>query len=93
MLVKDTGNIRLGYEGSHIYHINNKYYLFFIHWPNDGNARRTQACFVSDSLTGEFRGDDVLGDDLGYCNQGAAQGDIVDTPEGKWYGILFQILI
>lgn len=90
MLVRDTGNVRLGYEGSHIYHINDHYYLFFIHWPDDGHARRTQACFVSDSLTGEFRGGDVLDDDMGYCNQGVAQGGIVDTPDGKWYGILFQ---
>lgn len=90
MLVKDTGNLRLGYEGTHIYRINGKYYLFFIHWPDNGTARRTQACFVSDSLTGEFKGKDVLDDDMGYHNQGVAQGGIVDTPDGNWYGILFQ---
>lgn len=90
MLVKDTGNVRLGYEGTHIYRINDKYYLFFIHWPDDGTARRTQACFVSDSLTGEFKGRDVLDDDMGYHNQGVAQGGIVDTPDGHWYAVLFQ---
>lgn len=90
LLVKDTGNVRLGYEGTHVYRINGKYYLFFIHWPDDGAARRTQACFVSDSLTGEFEGRDVLDDDMGYHNQGVAQGGIVDTPDGDWYGILFQ---
>lgn len=51
---------------------------------------RTQACYVSDSLTGEFRGGDVLCDTMGYCGQGVAQGGIVDTPDHKWYAVLFQ---
>ncbi|HEX3023127.1 MAG TPA: glycoside hydrolase 43 family protein, partial [Lachnospiraceae bacterium] len=29
IIVKDTGNVILGYEGSHIYKINGKYYVFF----------------------------------------------------------------
>ena len=29
---------------------------------------------MSDSLEGEFTGGDVLNDDMGYCNQGVAQG-------------------
>lgn len=45
---------------------------------------------MADSLEGEFRGGDILNDDMGYCNQGVAQGGIVDTPDGKWYSILFQ---
>lgn len=44
----------------------------------------------SDSLEGEFTGGDVLCDDRGYCGQGVAQGGIVDTPDGKWYAMLFQ---
>ncbi len=51
---------------------------------------RTEACFYSDSLEGEFTGGDVLCDDRGYCGQGVAQGGIVDTPDGKWYAMLFQ---
>ncbi len=90
LLVKDTGNVRLGYEGTHIYKIDGFYYLFFIHWGKEPDARRTQACFVSDSLTGNFKGKDVLNDDLGYHNQGIAQGGIVDTPDGGWFAILFQ---
>ncbi len=90
ILVTDTGNVRLGYEGAHVYKINGTYYLFFIHWPDTGHARRTQACFYGDSLTGDFVGGDVLDDDMGYHNQGVAQGGIVDTPEGDWYAILFQ---
>ncbi len=90
LVVSDDGDVRLGYEGSHIYKICGKYYAFFIHWPCAGNDRRTQACFVADSLEGEFRGCDVLDDDMGYWNQGVAQGGIIDTPDGDWYAVLFQ---
>lgn len=90
MLVRDKEGVALGYEGSHIYKINNMYYLFNIHWASDGTKRRTQACFYSDCLEGEFMGGDVLDDDMGYFNQGVAQGGIVDTPEGDWYAVLFQ---
>lgn len=90
LLVKDTDNVRLGYEGAHMYKINGKYYIFFIYWGKEEDARRAEACFVSDSLTGDFKGRDVLDDDMGYLNQGVAQGGIVDTPEGEWFAILFQ---
>ncbi|MDD5936898.1 MAG: family 43 glycosylhydrolase [Clostridiales bacterium] len=88
-LVNDIGNNMLGYEGSHLYKIHGKYYLFLIHSLKT-EWRRVEACFVSDSLVGEFIGGDVFNDDRGYCNQGVAQGGIVDTPDGKWYAILFQ---
>lgn len=89
LAVGDEGNPLLGYEGSHFYKINGKYYLFFIHSLRD-RWKRVEACFVADSLEGEFRGGDVLNDDRGYCGQGVAQGGIVDTPDGKWYAVLFQ---
>ena len=89
IVVKDADGPFLGYEGTHMYKINGKYYLFFIH-SLQNEWKRTEACFVSDSLEGEFAGGDVLNDDMGYCNQGVAQGGIVDTPDGKWYAVLFQ---
>ena len=89
VVVSDRGNPNLGYEGSHLYCINEKYYLFLIHSRRD-RWRRTQACFTADSLEGEFTGGDVLDDDMGYWDQGVAQGGIVDTPEGHWYAVLFQ---
>ena len=82
VVVSDRGNPNLGYEGSHLYCINEKYYLFLIHSRRD-RWRRTQACFTADSLEGEFTGGDVLDDDMGYWDQGVAQGGIVDTPEGQ----------
>ncbi|MCH5252282.1 MAG: family 43 glycosylhydrolase [Lachnospiraceae bacterium] len=90
LVVQDPGQVRLGYEGTHFYKINGKYYLFFIHWKEEENARRSQACYVSEHIAGEYRGGEVLDDDRGYLNQGVAQGGIVDTPRGEWYGILFQ---
>lgn len=89
LAASDEGNPVLGYEGSHFYKINGKYYIFFIHSLRDC-WRRTESCFVADSIDGEFVGCDVLNDDRGYCGQGVAQGGIVDTPDGKWYAVLFQ---
>ena len=89
LIVSDAGNPMLGYEGSHFYKINGKYYVFLIHSLREA-WRRVEACFVADSLEGEFQGGDILNDDIGYCDQGVAQGGIVDTPEGKWYAVLFQ---
>ena len=90
ILATDTGKVNLGYEGAHLYKINGRYYVFLIHWLAEGTKRRTECCLMSDSLEGEFTGRDVLDDDMGYHNAGVAQGGIVDTPEGEWYGMLFQ---
>lgn len=89
IIIKEQGVYKLGYEGAHIYKIHGKYYVFLIHSPGETWFRR-EACFVSDSIEGEFTGRDVLADDLNYCHQGVAQGGIVDTPDGDWYSILFQ---
>jgi len=89
IIIKEQGNPFLNYEGSHLYKINGKYYLFLIHSRPD-RWRRVEACFVADSLEGEFRGGDVFDDDMGFFDAGVAQGGIVDTPDGEWYAILFQ---
>jgi beta-xylosidase len=39
---------------------------------------------------GDFHGGNILDDDMGWHNQGVAQGGIVDTPDGDWYAMLFQ---
>ena len=81
-------NVILGYEGSHIYKINGKYYIFFIHMPK--GKMRTQACYVSDKIDGPYTGKDVLCSDLAGWNSGTAQGGIVQAPNGNWYSIVFQ---
>lgn len=89
MIVSDEGHPGLGYEGAHMYKINGRYYVFFIHSRRD-RWMRVEACFAADTLDGEFNGKDVLEDDRSYYGMGVAQGGIVDTPDGKWYAILFQ---
>lgn len=88
LIVSDEGNPNLGLEGSHIYKINGRYYLFMIHSRRD-RWMRTEACFSADSLEGEFIGGDVLEDDMGLTAMGVAQGGIVDDPEGNWYSVMF----
>lgn len=89
LILSDKDNPSLGYEGTHFYKINGKYYVFFIHSLPD-RWRRVEACFIADSLDGEFRGGDCFNDDRNYCGAGVAQGGIVDTEDGKWYALLFQ---
>lgn len=87
LLLKDECE-GLGYEGSHLYKINGKYYLFLIHWPK--GKRRTESCFVCDTIDGEYKGGDVFDDNRDYGEMGVAQGGIVESPTGKWYAVLFQ---
>ena len=84
----DPENVILGCEGSHIYKINGKYYITFIHMPK--GKMRTQACYVSDKIDGPYTGNDVLCSDLANWNSGTAQGGIVQAPNGNWYSIVFQ---
>ncbi len=88
MIVEDSGDSPLGYEGSHIYKIDGRYYVFFINIPVGGP--RTQSVYMAESLEGEFKGKIVLQDDNGYHGMGVAQGGIVQSPSGDWYAILFQ---
>ncbi len=90
IIIRDEGDVLLGYEGSHLYKIDGRYYLFLIHWPHTGHGRRTQALFTADRIDGEWIGGDCLDEDLGFFNSGVAQGGIVDTPQGEYYAMLFQ---
>lgn len=89
LLVSDTQAKILGYEGSHIYKIDGRYYLFLIHSLPD-RWRRVEAMFSADSLDGEFVGGDILDTDLGDRPDGLAQGGIVEGPEGVWHAVLFR---
>lgn len=90
LLTDPEEDIWLPYEGVHFHKINGKYYLFADRWPKDGTARRNHMCFISDSLDGEFRGYVALDDDMGYFNNGVAQGSLVQANNGEWYSILMQ---
>jgi len=75
-------NIGLRAEGSQLRKIDGKYYVMNITWPRGG--MRTQIVHRADKLTGPYKGKVVLQD------KGVAQGCLIDTPDGKWYAVLFQ---
>ncbi|KAB8139699.1 family 43 glycosylhydrolase [Chloroflexia bacterium SDU3-3] len=86
IIVANAGSVAgsggLGAEGAHIYKINGQYYIFVISWPSGG--MRTQSVWRSSSINGSYQGQVIL------RNAGIAQGGVVDTPDGKWYSVLFQ---
>lgn len=83
-----TGLTGLAGEGSHVQKIGDYYYVFVIAWPN--GSGRIELCYRSKDLLGNYEGKTVLNSGLGTYGSGVAQGGIVDTPDGKWYGLLFQ---
>lgn len=92
--ITDSPNIMLGWEGSHFYKIDGKYYIFCIHWAKGG--LRSEGCFTAASPNGFFIGGELVYDDMGY-GQGVAQGGIIETPKqdpgdphGERYLMLFQ---
>lgn len=87
VVIEDKTGAPLGYEGTHLYKLNGKYYAFFIHSLPD-RWLRVEACFVSDKIDEGWHGCDVIVDPFDGTS-GVAQGGIVDTPNGKWYGVIF----
>ncbi|MBN1926582.1 MAG: glycoside hydrolase 43 family protein [Prolixibacteraceae bacterium] len=80
---KPTGATRgLPAEGSQIFKVNGKYYLFNINWPAGG--MRTVIVHRADKITGPYEGKVVLQD------RGIAQGGLIDTPDGPWFAYLFR---
>lgn len=86
-LFKTTFNNLAG-EGWHIQKINGYYYIFGIAWPS--TSGRIEFCYRSKNLLGNYEWKTVLNSGLGTYGSGVAQGGIVDTPDGQWYGLLFQ---
>lgn len=75
-------NIMLNAEGSQLFKINGKYYLFNIAWPRGG--MRTVVIHRADRLTGPYEGRVALQD------LGVAQGGLISTPKEEWYAYLFR---
>jgi beta-xylosidase len=69
-------------EGSQLFKVNGKYYLFNISWPRGG--MRTVIIHRADRITGPWEGKVALQD------MGVAQGGLIDMPDGKWYAYLFR---
>ena len=77
-----SGNGGLGAEGSQLFKVNGKYYIFNITWPAGG--MRTVNIHRADKITGPYEGK------VGFQDKGVAQGGLIDTPDGKWYAYLFR---
>ncbi|HLL42300.1 MAG TPA: family 43 glycosylhydrolase [Segetibacter sp.] len=75
-------NINLQAEGSQLFKVNGKYYLFNITWPRGG--MRTVVIHRADKITGPYKGR------LGLQDLGIAQGGLIDMPNGTWYSYLFR---
>lgn len=75
-------------EGTHLCKYNGKYYMFLIWWPSGGI--RTQLAFRSDNIEGPYEQKVILSNDMDKKGAGVAQGCIIDTEAGDWYGFLFQ---
>ena len=69
-------------EGSQLFKVNGKYYLFNITWPRGG--MRTVVIHRADKIIGPWEGR------LAFQDLGVAQGGMVDTPEGRWFAYLFR---
>ena len=87
VLIENAGtpsgsNIGLPAEGSQLFKVNGKYYLFNISWPRGG--MRIVIVHRADKINGPYEGRVALQD------KGIAQGGLIDTPEGKWFAYLFQ---
>jgi len=77
-----SGTIGLPAEGSQLFKIKGKFYIFNITWPRNG--MRTVIIHRADKITGPYEGRIALQD------KGVAQGGLIDMPDGTWYSYLFQ---
>ncbi|MCW3806959.1 family 43 glycosylhydrolase [Plebeiibacterium marinum] len=87
VIIEDAGlpagdNLMLPAEGSQLFKVDGKYYLFNITWPRGG--MRTVIIHRADKITGPYEGRLALQD------KGVAQGGLIDTPDGKWFAYLFR---
>ncbi len=73
----------LSAEGSQLFKVDGKYYLFHIASPQS-RWMRSVLIHRADKITGPWEGRVALQD------KGVAQGGLIDTPEGKWYAYLFR---
>lgn len=77
-----VGTRGLAAEGSQLFKVNGKYYLYNINWPS--GDMRTALLHRADNINGPWEGKIIFHD------QGIAQGGMVNTPKGDWYAYLFQ---
>jgi beta-xylosidase len=87
VLIENAGapagdRLMLPAEGSQLFKVDGKYYLFNITWPRGG--MRTVVIHRANSLQGPWEGRVALQD------RGIAQGGLIDGADGRWWSYLFR---
>lgn len=80
-----TGDIRKGLEGTHVYKINEYYYLYSTYGGVDG----IQVALRSKNIYGPYEQKVVIRDTTRGVTFGIHQGALVQTRSGEWWTILF----
>ena len=76
-------------EGSRMIKHNGKYYLLMISHTYAPGRHRREVCYRADDIHGPYEKQVILESEFGGFSY-EAQGTIVDSPDGDWYGIIFQ---
>ena len=76
-------------EGSRMIKHNGKYYLLMISHVYAPGRHRREVCYRADNIQGPYEKTTILQSEFGGFSY-EAQGTIVDTEDGDWYGIIFQ---
>ena len=76
-------------EGSRVIKHNGKYYLLMISHTYGPGKHRREVCYRSENIHGPWEKQVILESEFGGFSY-EAQGTIVDTEDGDWYGIIFQ---
>lgn len=81
----------LSFEGTHVMKKDGYYYVFNICWP--AGKPRIEVCHRSKSfIDGTWETKEILNANFSNngTNAGVAQGGVIDTADGRWYGFMFQ---
>lgn len=81
----------LSFEGTHVMKKDGYYYVFNICWPS--GKPRIEVCHRSKSfIDGTWETKEILNANFSNngTNAGVAQGGVIDTKDGRWYGFMFQ---
>ncbi|MBQ6203214.1 MAG: glycoside hydrolase 43 family protein [Prevotella sp.] len=76
-------------EGSRMIKHRGKYYLLMISHVYAPGRHRREVCYRADDIHGPYEKQVILESDFGGFSY-EAQGTIVNTQDGDWYGIIFQ---
>ena len=77
-------------EGTRVIKHNGTYYAMLISQSYGPGQHRREVCYRTKDLNGKWEKNVILQSDFGGFSY-LAQGTIVDTEEGDWYGIMFQV--